>query len=98
MVDLLQEMAELRLIANVKLERHCRADEMAQRAEDERKAMVEQLSKALGDWATAEESAQTKQERASDLPKELATLQEQRRTTEKIWSKEVSRLKGQLLV
>lgn len=46
----------------------------AQRAEDEWRVMSDQLSKAVEDWASAEEDLRAEQERASDLSKELTTL------------------------
>lgn len=38
------------------------------------------------------------QERTNNLAEELIVLQKQNQTTEKIWSEDVSRLRGQLLV
>lgn len=60
--------------------------------------MADQLSKALEDQATAEDEMRAEQDCTGDFAKELASLQGQRRNTEKLWVDEVSRLRGQLLV
>lgn len=98
MSDLLEELEELRLTAWIQEDcRFCAVDKQ-QRAESERKEMEAQLAKALKDRTVVEELLMAEQERNDDLSRDLAHLQEQRRMIEKIWSDEVSRLRGQLLV
>lgn len=60
--------------------------------------MGKQLKKAFKDRSAAEEETRAKQKRTSDLAKALSALQGQRRTSEQLWAKEMSRLRGQLLV
>lgn len=98
MAFLMQEMDELRLIANIEQNRQFQADDLARRAVEEWKVMVEQMQKTLENRATAEEELRAEQEQTSDIARELAALQGKRQTSEQLWSEEVSRLLGQLLV
>ena len=88
LASLLQEIEELRLNANVELNRRVYTDERAQRAEPEHKVMAdrlaraeeekrllsEQLWKPLGDRLVAEDKLRSKQERLSQLSGELTSL------------------------
>lgn len=52
----------------------------------------------MEDMTWAEEVLTTTQESANEDSKKLRALQEQKKVSEKIWTNEVSRLRGQLLV
>lgn len=94
---LLEKNVELKLEQAIHVKCHYQAEETQCWAEKERKEMEGRLAKVIEDRAFTEELIFVEQERSDDLSKELHVLQEQKRTTEKIWFEEVSRLRGQLL-
>lgn len=60
--------------------------------------MEERLAKAVKDRSWAVELLIAEQERSDEPSEELCTFQEQQRVSKKIWSEEVTQLRGQLLV
>lgn len=112
LASLLQEMEELHFNASVEQSKRQHADERAHcaegkcsamakwlsKADEDRTIISDQLTKVCEERAEAEEELRVEQERMRDLAGELMNLQMWRQSTKRIWSEEVNRLCGQLLV